>query len=142
MTPEPGNAYNVPEDNQESDSIEGRFGIGVDIESIVRFAGQERDSRLLQRIFTAGELDYCFSARLPAPHLTARFAAKEAIIKALSSLGEKKPAYSDIEIRNSPEGVPLASVKGASTTGLQVQLSLSHCEDKAIAFAVITRILD
>jgi holo-[acyl-carrier protein] synthase len=93
---------------------------------------------MLQRLFTSGELDYCFAGKLPAPHLAARFAAKEAIIKALSSLGEKKPAYRDIEIQNNPDGVPLVTVRKPGLTGLRIHLSLSHCEDKAVAFTVIT----
>jgi len=117
------------------------LGIGVDIESVDRFEGlaRLRDSRLLERLFTPGELDYCFARRPPAPHLAARYAAKEAVIKALSSLGRSKPRYRDIEVRNNEDGVPQVTIHRDGFSDLRIYLSLSHCRDKAVAFTLVTR---
>jgi len=116
------------------------FGIGVDIESIDRFAGLERtqDSSFLNKIFTLKELEYCYSKKIPAPHLAARFAGKEAIIKALCNMDRPKSNYRDIEIVNEKSGVPEVRIGKPGFHDLQIKLSLSHCADKAIAFAVVT----
>lgn len=118
----------------------GNFGIGVDIDSIDRFAGLKRtqDSSFLNKVFTQKELEYCYSKRTPAPHLAARFAGKEAVIKALHSLGRPRSNYVDIEITNSEEGVPEVKLMKPGFDDLQIKLSLSHCADKAIAFAIVT----
>jgi len=116
------------------------FGIGVDIENIDRFAGLERtqDSSFLNKIFTLKELEYCYSKKIPAPHLAARFAGKEAIIKALCNMDRPKSNYRDIEIVNEKSGVPEVRIEKPGFHDLQIKLSLSHCNDKAIAFAVVT----
>ena len=59
------------------------FAIGVDIESISRFKNLKRDKsrHFLEKIFTQNELNYCFSKKVPSPHLAVRFAAKEAAEK-------------------------------------------------------------
>ena len=78
------------------------FSHGLDIEEIERFKKYENDinSKFLNRIFTKNELDYCFSKKNPAQHLTARFCAKEASIKAIFSLENKKLFFKQIEIIN------------------------------------------
>ena len=119
-----------------------KFGIGVDIESIDRFTGSDfvQNSALLNRIFTQREQEYCFSKRTAAPHLTARYCAKEAIVKALASIGGANVRYIDIEIINKQDGVPVVRVNKEGFRNLQIHLSLSHCEDKAIAFAILMEI--
>ena len=116
------------------------FGIGVDIESVDRFAGLERtqDSSFLNKIFTRNELEYCYSKRMPASHLAVRFAGKEAVIKALCSLGRVGSNYVDVEIINNKDGVPEVKIGKPGLHNLRIKLSLSHCVDKAIAFAVVT----
>jgi len=116
------------------------FGIGVDIESIDRFAGLERtqDSSFLNKIFTQKELEYCFSKKMVAQHLAVRYCAKEAVVKALASLNRANLSYRDIEIVNEKSGVPEVRIEKPGFHDLQIKLSLSHCADKAIAFAVVT----
>ena len=77
-------------------------GIGVDIETIERFRNTEliETKRPLKKIFTPNELVYCQDYADPAPHLAARFAAKEAIVKALASSGIIVNEFSKIEILN------------------------------------------
>ncbi len=113
------------------------LGIGVDIENIDRFAGSDftRGSAMLNDIFTRGEQEYCFLFEKAAPHLAARYCAKEAITKAMGSLGTKGIRYKDIEITNKRDGPPVARIEERGD--LQVYLSLSHCEEKAVAFAIV-----
>ena len=114
-------------------------GIGVDIESIGRFQGLRRPKNALffEKIYTSAELAYCFSKDDPAPHLAARFAAKEAVIKALYSLGKKTIPFTSIEIFRTEDGLPSVKIHHSSYAALQSKVSLSHCEDKAIAFALL-----
>jgi holo-[acyl-carrier protein] synthase len=111
-------------------------GIGTDIEDIERFSDLDRESRLLNRVFTPSELEYCFSKRNVRQHLAARYAGKEAVVKAISSSGRKKPPYRDIEILNDETGAPRVNLGRSDLQDLVVIISLSHSRDKALAFAV------
>lgn len=113
------------------------FSIGVDIESIARFKGlqREKSKRFLEKIFTKDEVDYCFSKKAPWPHLAARFAAKEAVLKAVSPLSKNVPALNEIEILNNAKGIPAVALKG-----YEIKISLSHCDTLALAFVVATKI--
>jgi holo-[acyl-carrier protein] synthase len=121
-----------------------KFGIGVDIESIDRFTGSDfvQNSALLNRIFTQREQEYCFSKKTAAPYLTARYCGKEAIVKALASIGGANVRYIDIEIINEQNGMPVVRVNKACFHDLQIHLSLSHCRDKAIAFATVMETIE
>ncbi len=118
-----------------------KFGIGVDIENINRFKNKNinNSSAFLKKIFTKKELEYCFSKLDPAQHLAARYSGKEAVIKALSSLGEPFKAYKEIEILNNAKGSPIVKLYN-NINKFQIEISLSHCIDKAIAFAIIIKI--
>ncbi|MFA5878075.1 MAG: holo-ACP synthase [Candidatus Staskawiczbacteria bacterium] len=112
------------------------FSIGVDIELIKRFRGlnRKKSRNFLTKIFTDKEMNYCFSKKAPAQHLAVRFVAKEAIVKAINSLSKKVPSLNEIEIVNNTNGVPVATAKGYN-----VKISLSHCNDKAIAFCFVVK---
>lgn len=115
------------------------FGIGVDIEQVDRFKKFSYDTRdaFLRRVYTPAELRYCFSKKNSAEHLAARFAAKEAVMKAVAGVGKKQPAFRSIDIRKKKNGMPVAVVAGLSKK-IQIALSLSHTAETAIAFAVAT----
>jgi holo-[acyl-carrier protein] synthase len=118
------------------------FGVGVDIASIENFKKYKKDDKFLSSIFTDAELEYCFSKDFPASHLTVRFAAKEAVIKALYSINKKeidtlKVKYKYIEIFNSDRGVPIARVNNLDLAGFTLKVSLSHNDGYGIAYAVI-----
>jgi holo-[acyl-carrier protein] synthase len=117
-------------------------GIGVDIENVIRFKKLDRskNQKFLNKIFTEKELKYCFKKQYPAEHLAVRFAGKEAVIKALNSINKSSPDYKDIEILNNKKGVPMVGINNNKFKDLQIRVSLSHCEDKAIAFAVVVGI--
>lgn len=119
-------------------------GIGVDIEDISRFLDYKSpaDSHFLNKIFTGTELDYCFSKENPAPHLAVRFAAKEALIKALGSLGVLKIRHTDIEICNDKNGVPVINFNNDSPHQYTSKVSLSHNKEHAVAFVIIVEKTD
>ncbi|MBS3105526.1 holo-ACP synthase [Candidatus Woesearchaeota archaeon] len=118
------------------------FAIGTDIESIGRFRKLNHTDHdiFLNKVFTKNELDYCFSKEVHASCLAARYAGKEAIVKALSSMGKASLDYKALEIFNNEKGVPIATINDIDFRNLQVHLSLSHCGDKAIAFAVVIEV--
>ena len=116
------------------------WGIGVDIERIARFRlDRQRKKTFLQKIYTKRELAYCFSKKDPAPHLAARFAAKEAVYKALSGAHLKLVAYPDMEILSDVSGAPRVAFLQKRPPRATVAVSLSHSADDAIAVAVVVR---
>ena len=67
------------------------IGIGCDIERVNRFKAVLKNKRFLSNIFTDGEIKYCFGKKHPEVHFAEKFVGKEAIFKAISSLGERIP---------------------------------------------------
>lgn len=122
----------------ESDYFKDNISLGVDIEAIERFSEMLRRFRrtTLKRIYTEGELAYCFAKKNPAPSLAARFAFKEATFKALSPLGQK--IYQrQVEIKNSPSGAPMARfVAEELNSKFLLKVSLSHSRTDAIAIVL------
>ncbi len=118
--------------------LDQQYGIGTDIEKIKRFrkANYSVKSYFVNRIFTKRELDYCFSENDPPMHLTARFSAKEAIFKALNSINTISFNYLDIEIINDDLGVPQVNILKEELKHYEIKVSLSHCYDNAISFAL------
>ncbi|MHB9094044.1 MAG: holo-ACP synthase [Eubacteriales bacterium] len=117
-------------------------GTGVDIIEISRIekAVKSRE-RFASRIFTAGELGYCLARKPRWSSLAARFAAKEAVSKALGT-GFGRVKWTDIEVVNDPGGKPEIRLHGAAQQvagelGIsKMALSLSHCHEYAVAFVV------
>ena len=116
------------------------FGIGTDIEKISRFEGKslENDKNFFNKIFTENEIKYAFSKNKPSQHLAVRYCAKEAVVKALSSLSDITLSYSEIEILNKANGNPYVNLLKYNDK-FSIKLSLSHCEDTAMAFVVIKK---
>lgn len=107
-------------------------GLGVDLAEVARIrALARRNPRFLSRVFTPGELEYCGSGRNRWERLAARFAAKEAVIKAL---GDKTIALKDIEVSSGPYGAPSVKVKGRPR--LKLMISLSHTGSCACAAVI------
>lgn len=109
-------------------------GVGVDIVSIERIKSvyEKFNIRFLNRVFTAEEIKYSFSHLNPFPHLAARFAVKEAVIKAL-----KKPKglkLKDIEVVNNLDGSPEVKIDGLNK---KIFISLSHERNYTVAFVVV-----
>lgn len=115
------------------------IGIGTDIEQVGRFENLHDLSfaAFLKKNFSKNELDYCLSKDAPAPHLAARFAGKEAVIKALSSLNFTDIFYPSIEIINNECGVPCVRINTDCNKKMHIKLSLSHNLEMALAFCII-----
>lgn len=118
------------------------IGTGVDLVEVPRFreSVKRRGSRLLDRLFTPDELAYCKSYKDPHEHLAVRFAAKEAVVKALGAPKGLGLKWNDLEIIRSKFGQPGVRFKGTLSRWkrLKVHLSLSHTEQYAVASAVVT----
>ena len=120
------------------------LGIGTDNTECLRIAQMiERHGELfVGRVYTATEIEYCRSRRMATQHFAGRWAAKEAVLKALGTGWRRGISWRDIEIRNSPGGRPQAFLKGgtlevAEKLGIRcVLVSISHCRSHATAYAV------
>jgi len=119
------------------------IGIGTDIIEIARIkkAVQTRP-KMVERIFTRTEIDYCQGSRDFFAPLAARFAAKEAAAKALGT-GFRDFKWQDIEVINDTLGKPSIRIHGraqekARELGVtQINVSLSHCRDYAVAMVIL-----
>ncbi len=115
--------------------------VGVDCEKISRFRRLPYSKRknFYERIFTPREIGYCTSYRDPYPRFAARFAAKEATVKALTGIA--RPFYSDVEIRINRNGQPKIYIdvkRFKEIKRFTISLSLTHSNSHAIAFAVVS----
>ncbi len=114
-----------------------RFGIGTDIESVSRFADLvERNDPLIQRVFTPDEIRYSLASQHPGERFAARFAGKEAVIKALYDLGITGIAIPAVEVLKRPNGAPFVRVTGLPFDHVTIRISLSHTREWATAFAL------
>lgn len=97
----------------------------------------------LSRNFTENEIAYCNVKRNSAVHFAGKFAAKEAVSKALKLEWKEGLNWKDIEIINDTSGAPSAVLHGqpgkAFTRGkyTELQISISHCYEYAVAVAVV-----
>jgi len=118
-------------------------GIGIDIIEVERVwrAYRRRPDKFLKRFFTLREQKALLLRQHPAASLAARFAAKEAVAKALGT-GIGKVAWTELEIMNKAEGGPSVLLSGraaeiASKKGIShIHISLAHEKSFAVACAV------
>lgn len=119
------------------------LGVGVDIVEIKRVGNAVTNPRFALRVFTEHERNYCESRRTQRHgSYAARFAAKEAIMKALGT-GLSKGSWLDIEIRSGADGKPEVKLFGhfalvAERLGAtEILLSMSHSREYAVAQALV-----
>lgn len=120
------------------------LGLGVDIVEIARFAtAMERQGQaLLDRCFLPAEQQYCSARKDSARYYAARFAAKEAVSKALGTGIGEHVGWLDMEVRHRASGAPFIVLHGtgartATRLGIrEVLLSISHSEHYAVANAI------
>jgi holo-[acyl-carrier protein] synthase len=120
-------------------------GTGIDIAEVprIRQSIQRFGDRFLQRVFTAGEIRYCDSKANRYERYAARFAAKEAAMKALGTGWSHGVRWRDCEVTRLPGGRPTLTFHGqaaefAVKLGVRnVALSLSHTEEQAIAQLIL-----
>jgi holo-[acyl-carrier protein] synthase len=121
------------------------LGVGIDILETDRMRRElaKEDGGLRDAVFTAGEVSDCEKTVHPAAHLAARFAAKEAVVKALGGIRKRDVTWRDLEVRNGPEGLHRVLLHGAAgclaeERGVRrVWLSLSIGIDLAMALVVL-----
>ena len=119
------------------------FGIGIDIIEIERIQKsiEKFDQLFLNKIFTQTELDYCSNKKNKYQHFAARFAAKEAIAKALATGWSKGFRWKDIEIYNEKSGMPNVKLRGNLKHFLgadkSLKITMSHSEHYVTCFAII-----
>lgn len=116
-------------------------GIGTDIIEVKRIerAISRHGKRFLDRLFSPNEQAYCLRHCDAARHFAGRFAAKEAIAKALNTGFREELGWHDIEILNDAQGKPtiIPSPRLKANLGhLELLVSISHCHEYATAFAI------
>ena len=117
------------------------LGLGVDICEIARMErALERHPTMRDRVFTAEEIAYCDAKARPAESYAGRFAAREAVIKALGGYRGKR--WQDISVTRAPSGAPSVRLDGnakarADQLGISdVLITFTHERTSAVAFAV------
>ena len=112
-------------------------GSGIDIIEVARIEKAIRrwGKDFLSHVFTPEEIAYSKSHRHPNQHFAARFAAKEAVLKAFGDNSHVQ--WKDIQIRNDKFGRPLCLYRDKKFKG-KILISISHTENYAVASAIIT----
>jgi holo-[acyl-carrier protein] synthase len=123
------------------------YGIGTDIVECLRIAQMiERHGELfITRVYTEHEIEYCQSRKQATQHFAGRWAAKEAVLKALGTGWRRGISWRDVEIRNERSGSPTVALRGGARDYMEQQkisevlVSISHCRTHATAHAVALR---
>lgn len=122
--------------------------IGTDIIEVYRIRETlERTPRFVERVFTEKEREYCEAkGAVSAQSYAARFAAKEALLKALRTGWRGKISWQDVEIKNDKFGAPYFEISGEAQNILEklgankVHLSMSHTSEHAIANVILEKV--
>jgi holo-[acyl-carrier protein] synthase len=120
------------------------LGIGTDIVECLRIAQIiERHGELfINRVYTDHEIRYCRSRKAATQHFAGRWAAKEAVLKAMGTGWRRGISWRDVEVRNVPSGKPVISLRGGARSVVEqsgireMLISISHCRSHATAYAV------
>ena len=121
------------------------IGTGVDVVDIARIRNviERLKDRFILRVFTPAEQEFCNKHRDPAPHYAARFAAKEALFKALGTGWAKGVTWLDVEVLRKEQEAPALRLHGeaqrlsASLGANKAHLSLSHSDQTAVAMVIL-----
>jgi len=120
-------------------------GTGIDLAEVPRIAAaiERFGERFLRRVFTADEIRYCESKANRTERYAARFAAKEAALKAIGTGWKRGVAWTDVEVRREPGGRPTIAFHGkaaefAAQLGVKyVALSITHTKENAMAQVIL-----
>ncbi|MBZ0199050.1 MAG: holo-ACP synthase, partial [Ignavibacteriaceae bacterium] len=119
------------------------LGLGIDIIEIERIKDsiERLGNRFLEKIYTQSEIKYCSDKANKYQHFAARFAAKEAVYKAIASSWQPNIGWQEIEIYNEPTGLPVVKLKGKLKDFLgddkSLKISMSHSRDYVTCVAII-----
>jgi holo-[acyl-carrier protein] synthase len=122
----------------------GIIGIGAEITECLRIAKliERHGEQFIHRVYTADEVRYCQGRRQSTQHFAARWAAKEAVLKALGIVPRRGTVWSDVEICKTKSGRPAVAVRGAvkdfaERLGVaEVLVTIAHCRTHATAYAM------
>jgi holo-[acyl-carrier protein] synthase len=120
------------------------LGIGTDIVECPRIGKmiEQHGELFLRRVYTEREIRYCQARKHAIEHFAGRWAAKEAILKAIGTGWSRGLSWTDLEVRNSSSGRPRVLVRaGAKEAALErgigdILISISHCRTYATAYAL------
>ena len=121
------------------------IGTGVDVVEIDRIRSilDRLKDRFVARVFTAAEQQFCNQHRDPAPHYAVRFAAKEALFKAIGTGWAKGVTWLDVEVLRERQQAPVLKLHGEALRlsevmgSHRVHLSLSHSDQYAVAMVIL-----
>lgn len=122
-------------------------GIGTDIVECVRIGKilEEHGEQFLTRVYTPREIRYCRDRKHATEHFAGRWAAKEAILKCLGTGWQKGMCWTDLEVRNDPDGAPKVYLGGAALDRARdlgiadILVTISHCRSFATATALAVK---
>lgn len=120
------------------------LGIGTNVTECLRIARMiERHGEFfINRVYTPEEIRYCQNRKQTTQHFTGRWAAKEAILRALGVGWQRGITWCDIEVRSEPGGRPVVGVRGGVKELVEqlgvtdILVSISHCRTYATATAI------
>src|SRR3954453_24028160 len=120
------------------------FGIPTDIIATLRIAQmiEWHGELFITRVYTPKEIEYCQSRKQATQHFAGRWAAKEAVLKALGTGWRRGISWRDVEIRNLKSGSPVVALYGAARDYMEQQrisqmlISISLCRSLATAYAI------
>jgi holo-[acyl-carrier protein] synthase len=123
------------------------LGLGSEIVECLRIGRmiERHGERFLHRVYTEREIRDCQARKRNLEHFAARWAAKEAVLKALGVAWTRDLPYTEIEVQTSPAGVPQVTLHGTTRDVAQAQgvsgvlLTFAHCRAYATAYAVAVR---
>jgi len=121
--------------------------VGIDLVMVKRIAeALERwGERFQSKVFTAAEIRYCLQKRNSAPSFAARFAAKEAFVKALGVGMRRGIHWKDVEVQRGPMGKPVLKITGRAQEKCQKEsiegifLSITHDDEYSSAMVVLEK---
>ncbi len=103
---------------------------------------EQHGELFLRRVYTDREIRYCQARKHAMEHFAGRWAAKEAILKAIGTGWTRGIAWTDVEVRNQPGGAPKVYVCGGAKEAavekgiVDIMISISHCRTYATAYAL------
>ena len=116
------------------------FSVGTDIVEVPRIRKLINSRKFLDRVFTSSEQSYCLARKNSAQHFAVRFAAKEAVWKALSDLDIKGIGHKEIGVGRTALGQPRVLLSGRlKKFEKRIALSLSHSREYAVAVALFQK---
>ena len=123
------------------------IGIGTDIAEVERIKSslETYGERFRDRVFNPIEIEYCLQKACPFESFAARFAVKEATIKALGTIGDSPVSFKDITVQNGPSGMPSVLLSGKALLFYQksgathCHVSITHTKNVASATVILEK---